>query len=191
MALALAGCAQIPRYQDATGPETAKLRLRMEAPIISSLFLVAVDAESCQPGAGFSWLTGGVDSLYVKRVGMLDSKPPAEGTLEYVIPANKPIAARTNVHMLKLDAVDLLFVNNPAMQAEIKKKQPGICPAPAFLPKAGGQYEIVYRTQPGTCTTTIYQLKQSANEVTRVDITQELNVSVLERGQGQLSCGAP
>lgn len=190
VSLALAGCAQIPQYQDATGNETAKLRLRMEAPIISNLFLVSVDIESCKPQAGFSWVSGGVDSLYVKRVGMLDSKPPAEGTLEYVIPANKPLAARTVMHLAKLNAAEILFALSPVTQGEIAKKQPGTCPAPGFLPKAGEQYEIVFSAQPGTCKTTVYRLEQTPSETARIDITRTLNIQVVDKGQGRLSCQA-
>lgn len=189
--LVLAGCAQIPPYQDATGIETAKLRLRMEAPVISNLFLVSVDIESCKQQSGFSWVSGGVDSIYVKRVGMLDEKPPAEGTLEYIIPANKALAARTVMHIAKLNAAEILFATNPLMQGEIAKKQPGVCPAPGFLPRAGQQYEIVFSVQPGTCKTTIYQLNQTPIEVTRIDITRDLNVSVVDKGQNQLACEAP
>lgn len=191
VAFTLSGCAQIPPYQDATGPDTAKLRLRMEKPIVTNLFLSAVDLETCKPLAGFSWVSGGVDSLYTKKVGMLDSTPPEEGVLEFVIPANKPLAARTIMHIAKLNAAEIMFSMNPVMQGDIAKKQPAVCPAPGLLPKAGQQYEIVYAAQPGTCTATIYQLNQEGTTITRADITRELKLSVVNRGDGKFACEAP
>lgn len=191
LAFTLCGCAQIPPYQDATGPYTAKLRLRMEKPIVSNLFLSAVDLETCKPLAGFSWVSGGVDSLYKKKVGMLDFTPPEEGVLEFVIPANKPLAARTIMHIAKLNAAEIMFSMNPVTQGDIAKKQPAVCPAPGFLPKAGQQYEIAYVAQPGTCTATIYQLKQEGTTIARADITRELNLSVVNKGDGKFACEAP
>jgi hypothetical protein len=191
VALMLSGCAQIPPYQDATGQNTAKLRLRMEKPIMSNLFLSAVDLETCKPLAGFTWVSGGVDSLYTKKVGMLDSTPPEEGVLEFVIPANRPLAARTIMHIAKLNAAEIMLSMNPMMQGDIAKKQPAVCPAPGLLPKPGQQYEIAYVAQPGTCMATIYLLKQEGTAATRVDITRELNISVVNKGDGKFACEAP
>lgn len=189
-ASALCGCS-IPIYQDATGPDTAKLRLRMEKPIVSNLLLSAVDLETCKTLAVIPGLSGQSASAYTRRVGMLDSPPTEEGVLEFVIPANKPLAARTIIHTAKVNAAEILFVMNPVTQDEIRKKQPAVCPAPGFLPKQGQQYEISYAASPGTCKTTIYQLKQDDAAVTRVDITRELNLSVINQGSGKFICEAP
>lgn len=189
-AVVLSGCAQVPPYKDATGPETAKLRLRMEKPIVSNLYLTAVDLQSCKALEPFSWVSGGVDGLYTKKVGMLDSTPPVEGVLEFVVPANRPLAARTVHHFAKLNAAEILFSLNPVMQNDIRSKQPIPCPAPGFLPKPNEQYEIVYSAQPGACTTTIYQLREAGATVTRVDITRALNVSVVHKGDGVFACEA-
>lgn len=191
LALILSGCAQIPPYKDATGPDTAKLRLRIEKPVVSNLYLSAVDLETCKPLADFSWLSGGVDSLYTKKVGMLDATPPVEGVLEFVIPANKPFAARTVMHFAKLNAAEIMLSMNPLMQSDIAKRQPPVCPAPGLLPKAGQQYEIAYVAQPGNCTATIYQLRQDGASIIRADITKEHNRSAVNKSDGKFACEAP
>src|SRR3569623_1048396 len=101
------------QYKDAVGPATAKLRLKMEPPIVSDLYLRSVDVESCKEGENFSWVTGGIESLYKKKVGMYDETPPSEGVLEYTVPAGRPIAALTVMHFAKANFLDVLFINNP------------------------------------------------------------------------------
>lgn len=186
----LTGCAGVSKYQDATGPDTAKLRLRMAEPVVSNLLLISVDLSQCKQDALFSWVSGGKEDLYTKRVGMLDSPPPAEGALEYVIPAGKPIAARTAMHNAKLSAGEIVVgMMTPAIHGYIRDKQPGLCPAPGFMPKAGEQYEMVFRAVPGACTTAIYQLRQRDGKIERLDITNDLNMQVITTGVGEFRCG--
>lgn len=187
----LGGCAQIQPYQDASGAQTAKLRLKMDEPIVSNLFLRSVDVTSCQAGEGFLWLTGGTEKLYTKKVGMYEEKPPAEGILEFTIPANKPMAALSVMHLAKVNFADVMFAMNPIQQDKIRSKQPGMCEAPAFLPLAGEQYEIVYRAGPGTCATNIFHLTKNQNTVSREDITNKLNIKVVADKKGILSCNKP
>lgn len=190
-ALILAACTAAPLHEDATGPETAKLRLRMEKPVFSNLFVQSIDTRECKLRATLGWLSGGTDETYRKRVGMLDARPPAEGTLEFLIPANVPTAVRTVAHFAKLNAAEILLGTSPVVAQMIRDKQPALCPAPAFMPKAGGQYEIVFKTAPGVCTTTILELKQSPEGITRKDITRDMNLVVLGTGRDDPVCRAP
>lgn len=185
----LTGCGGLPRYEDATGPQTAKLRLRMAEPFVSNLFLASVDLNQCKQDANFSWLTGGRDDIYAKRVDMLDSPPTGEGVLEYVVPAGKPLAARTAFHVAKLNAAEMLFGLNPVMGSIIRDKQPGLCPAPGLMPKAGEQYEMVFKVMPGSCTTAIYRLSMQNGKVERQDITNDFGSSVITTGVGEFHCG--
>lgn len=185
---AVIGCAQIPPYTDAVGENTAKLRLVMEEPIISDLFLRSVDVESCEPKEGFLWLSGGAKRLYIKKVGMLDSKPPQEGILEFVIPAGKAIAAVPVMHVAKLNAGEILLATGIIMQQHIIDMQPGICDSPAFRPEAGAEYEISYKVKPGECITTIYKLDENAGKVLRTDITNQLGISVKYISKTEASC---
>ena len=66
--LAFTGCAALPPYQDATGANTAKLRLKMEEPIAVNLYVAPVDLRTCELQEAFSWVTGGNDNIYQKRV---------------------------------------------------------------------------------------------------------------------------
>jgi hypothetical protein len=163
----------------------------MEKPLFSNLFVQSVDTRECKLKATLGWLSGGKDEPYRKRVGMLDTRPPAEGTLEFVIPANVPVAVRSVIHTAKLNAAEILVGTSPVFAQMIRDKQPAICPAPAFMPKAGGQYEIVFKTAPGVCMTTILELKQSPEGITRKDITQDMNLVVLGTGRDAPVCRAP
>jgi hypothetical protein len=185
----LTGCSGVPKYEDATGPETAKLRLRMAEPVVSNLFLISVDMSQCKQDAYFSWVSGGRDDLYTKRVNMIDSPPPGEGALEFVIPAGKPLAARTAMHFGKLSAGEVLFAMAPGVNQSIRDKQPGLCPAPGLMPKAGEQYEMIFKAMPGSCSTAIYRLSEENGRVERQDITNDFGTSVITTGVGEFHCG--
>jgi hypothetical protein len=188
--LVASGCAQMPQYRDSTEPNAAKLRIKMEEPLVSNLFLGAIDVEKCEQTAVFNWLTGGIDSLYKDRgVEMLDPQPHKEGLLEFRVSSGKSIAALPRLHVAKANAAEVLFAFNPVIQEAFRKKQPGDCPTPAFVPKAGGQYEIVFRVLPGQCETAIYELKQNGASVARTDVTGELGVFVTVGKDGALLCG--
>lgn len=173
-------------YKDAHGPNTAKLRLVMKEPIVSNLMLSHVDVDSCTSKGLFLWVSGGTSSLYEKKVGMLDTKPPKEGILEYVIESDKPISARPIMHFAKLDAAEILFYNT--FSDSISSKQPGICPSPILQPKAGAEYEIEYEVAPGGCEVKIYKLEKHDSVISRVDITDSSEYLAQPYKDGELNC---
>ncbi|MHA7681589.1 hypothetical protein [Cupriavidus sp. PET2-C1] len=188
LALATTGCAS-GLYQDATGPDTAKLRIKMEPPVVSNLLVASVDVEKCQQAGLFAWVAGGRDDLYEKRVGMFDPLPPGEeGSLEFVIPAGKPVAARQIIHNAKASFAEILFILNPVISQQIRDRQPGKCPAPVLIPKAGEQYEIAYTVLPEFCSTRIFQLTQTQDGVARTDITSAAHLEVIDISVGEIAC---
>ena len=189
LVLALSGCAGVPQYKDASGPNTAKLRLTMEEPIISYLYLGTVELETCKQKSGFQWVSGGNDSYRTKRVDMLGSIPNGDGTIEYVIHAGQGIAAVPIQHIAKLNAAEILLSTGWAIKPHIANKQPGLCPSPGFVPEAGGQYEVSYKVLPGKCETKIYELLRDDSGIKKVDVTDKLGIYVSPTDQkGQYTC---
>lgn len=189
--LAMTGCAS-GLYEDASGSDTAKLRIKMESPVVSNLLLASVDVETCQQAAIFAWVAGGREDFYEKRVGMLAPLPSGqEGAVEFVVPAGKPMAARQIVHVAKLNFAEIMFALSPAMGNQIRDKQPGKCRAPVLVPKAGEQYEITYAVEPGSCTTRIFQLTQGNDGIARSDITDAAHLEVVDKSAGEIACIKP
>ncbi|RLK31779.1 hypothetical protein C7417_4762 [Cupriavidus plantarum] len=190
-ALAMTGCAS-GLYQDASGSDTAKLRIKLEPPVVSNLLVASVDVERCQQAAILAWIAGGREDFYEKRVEMLAPLPLGqEGAVEFVIPAGKPMAARQIIHVAKLNFAEVLFALNPAMGNQILDKQPGKCRAPVLVPKAGEQYEITYAVNPGSCTTRIFQLAQSKDGIARTDITDVAQLEVVDKSASEIVCIRP
>jgi len=190
MALMLTACASAPPYEDATGPDTAKLRLKMEEPFAVNMFLSAFDLQTCQEQPAFSWVTGGNEAIYHKRVAMLDSKPPGEGSLEFVVPAGRPIAAVPVLTFARMNVDRALFSRRSFIEKAVRELEPGPCRAPGFVPEAGREYEISFRAMPGLCLTRIYQLSQGDSGIVRLDVTRNLGMEVVRDSNQKPVCRA-
>jgi hypothetical protein len=187
--LVLTGCASAPPYEDAMGPDTAKLRLKMEEPFAVNMYMAAFDPQACKIQTAFSWITGGVEAIYRKRVPMLGSSPPGEGRLEFIVPAGRPLAAYPVMSFAR-NVDPALFSQHDFLQKALDEMDAGPCRAPAFVPQAGREYEISIRTMPGMCRTRIYQLSQGDLGIVRQDITRKLGLEVVRDSNQKPVCRA-
>jgi hypothetical protein len=169
---------------------TAKLRLLMKEPIASYLNLWVVEAGGCR-SVSEVWVTGGKKRTYVGRIGMLDSSPEREGIVELEVPADVPIGFPTRLHVAKIGWGKIMFALNPATHQSVRDMQPGLCEAPVFTPRAGGQYEVSFEAGPGTCRVEVAELSESEGEVLRTPVAGQTDVVIKKAGRKKFACGAP
>lgn len=179
-----------PGEEPAASAGTAKLRLLMKEPIASFLNLVVVEAGGCRPLSQV-WVTGGKKREYVARVGMLDSSPEREGIVELEVPAGVPIGFPTRLHVAKLGWGKIMFAMNPGTHQSVRDMQPGLCEAPVFTPRPGGQYEVSFQAGPGTCEVGIAELTESEGAVLRTPVAGQTDVVIRKDGRKKFTCGAP
>jgi hypothetical protein len=76
-----------------------------------------------------------------------------------------------------------MHVLQAGTQDDVRARQPGVCKVPAFVPKAGEQYEVTVDLSPARCTVTPYRLVGEGGAVRREPVQAQVSrVSTYEFG---------
>jgi hypothetical protein len=77
------------------------------------------------------------------------------------------------------------------MQDSIRGQQPGVCDAPVFTPRDGGQYEVSFEAGPSFCRVAVTELSGTEGAVVRTAVPTPPNLAVRRVGRRKYSCAAP
>jgi hypothetical protein len=180
----LAACAVVPnaapKYREPPkGVATAKVRVVNLHPDAYYADIAVFDSPACFTTANLG-MTGG-NSRDAERIGMLDDKPVSPSTLERAVRADEPLVIGPRAVFPTVTNVELMHALIPTTQNDVRARQAGVCKVPAFVPKAGEQYEVQVDLTPGRCTVTPYHLAGSDGAVTREPVaTQDSRISTYE-----------
>jgi hypothetical protein len=183
-AMLLAACSVVrnaaPAYREPPqGAPVAKLRVVNLHPYAYYADIAVFDSASCFATANLG-MTGG-NSRDAERIGMLDDKPVSPSTLERAVRADEPLVIGPRAVFPTVTNVELMHALIPTTQNDVRARQAGVCKVPAFVPKAGEQYEVQVDLTPGRCTVTPYHLAGSDGAVTREPVaTQDSRISTYE-----------
>lgn len=184
--LLLAACAAVridaPRYVEPTqSVATAKVRvvnLRSQAYYAD---IAMFDAPACLTRANLG-MTGG-DSHDAERLGMLDDQPVSAATLERVVRADEPLVLGPRVVFPTVSRAEFMHAMQSDTQDDMRARRAGVCRMPAFVPKAGEQYEVMVDLSPARCTVTPYRLVGDAGAVRREAVEAQVSrISTYEFG---------
>ena len=180
----LAACSAVPnvppKYREPPkGAAAAKVRVVNLHPYAYYADIAVFDSSSCFATANLG-MTGG-NSRDAERIGMLDDKPVSPATLERYIRADEPLVIGPRAAFPTVTSSEVLHSLMPTTQNEVRARQAGVCKLPAFVPKAGEQYEVEVDLTPGRCSVTPYHLGGTDGAVTREPVqTQASRISTYE-----------
>ena len=178
VAAVLAACAvvpnQAPRYvEPPKTAATAKVRVLNLRPQAYYADIAVFDAPACFTKANLG-MTGG-NSRDAERIGMLDDKPVSPATLERTVRADELLVIGPRAVFPTVTSTEIMHSLMPDTQNEVRARQAGVCKVPAFVPKAGEQYEIEVDLAPARCTVTPYHLVGDAGAVRREPVAAQVS----------------
>lgn len=161
LAALLGGCAVVPNrapkyVEPPKGVAAAKVRVLNVHPQAYYADIAVFDAPACITTANLG-MTGG-SSHDAERIGMLGDKPVSAATLERFVRADELLVLGPRAVFPTVTNTELMNALLPGVQDEVRARQAGVCKVPAFVPKAGEQYEIEVDLTPARCTVTPYHL---------------------------------
>jgi hypothetical protein len=180
----LAGCAAVridaPRYVEPPATvATAKVRVVNVRAQVYYADMAVFDAHACLTKANLG-MTGG-ESHDAERLGMLDDQPVSAATLERLVRADEPLVLGPRVVFPTISRWEYMHSMQDATQEEVRARRAGVCKVPAFVPRAGEQYEVTVDLSPARCTVTPYRLVGEGGAVRREPVdTQASRVSTYE-----------
>ena len=185
----LAGCAAVrldaPRYVEPAATEaTAKVRVVNTRAQVYYADIAVFDAPACLTKANFG-MTGG-ESRDAERVGMLDEQPVSAATLERRVRAGEPLVLGPRVVFPTISRWEYLHSMQADTQEDVRARRAGVCKVPAFVPKAGEQYEVMVDLSPARCTVTPYRLVDEGGAVRREPV--ESQVSRISTYESDMKC---
>ena len=169
-----------PRYvEPPVSVGSAKVRVVNSRPFAYYADIAVFDSPSCFTKANLG-MTGG-DSSDRERLGMLDARPPSAATLERMVRADETLVIGPRAVFPTVTNSEIMHSMMPGTQNELRARRAGVCKVPAFVPKAGEQYEVVVDLAPARCTVTPYRLVAAGGAVTREPVeTQPSQISTYE-----------
>ena len=178
VAAALAACTvvpnQAPRYVEPPKTvATAKVRVLNLRPQAYYADIAVFDAPACFTKANLG-MTGG-NSRDAERIGMLGEQPVSAATLERTVRADELLVIGPRAVFPTVTSTEIMHSLMPDTQNEVRARQAGVCKVPAFVPKAGEQYEIEVDLSPARCTVTPYHLVGDAGAVRREPVAAQVS----------------
>ena len=178
VAVALAACTvvpnQAPRYVEPPKTvATAKVRVLNLRPQAYYADIAVFDAPACFTKANLG-MTGG-NSRDAERIGMLGEQPVSAATLERTVRADELLVIGPRAVFPTVTSTEIMHSLMPDTQNEVRARQAGVCKVPAFVPKAGEQYEIEVDLSPARCTVTPYHLVGDAGAVRREPVAAQVS----------------
>jgi len=134
----------------------AKVRVVNTHPFAYYADIAVFDSPTCFTKANLG-MTGG-NSHDAERIGMLDDKPVSAATIERLVRADELLVIGPRAVFPTVTSDEIMRSLMPHTQNEVRARQAGVCKMPAFVPKAGEQYEVVVDLAPARCTVTPYRL---------------------------------
>ena len=185
----LAACAVVPneapRYVEPPKTvATAKVRVVNVHPQAYYADIAVFDAPACFTKANLG-MTGG-NSRDPERIGMLGDQPVSAATLERTVRADELLVIGPRAVFPTVTSAEIMHSLMPATQNEVRARQAGVCKVPAFVPKAGEQYEIEVDLTPARCSVTPYHLVGDGNAVRREPV--EAQVSRISTYEFDMKC---
>ncbi len=180
----LAACSAVPNLapeyrEPPTGAAAAKVRVVNLHPDAYYADIAVFDSAACFTKANLG-MTGG-NSRDAERIGMLDDKPVSSATLERYVRADESLVLGPRAVFPTVTASEVMHSLMPDTQNEMRARTAGVCKMPAFVPKAGEQYEVEVDLTPARCTVTPYHLGGADGAVTREPVeTQASRISTYE-----------
>lgn len=180
----LAGCAAVrvdaPRYVEPPATvATAKVRVVNVRAQVYYADIAVFDAHACLTKANLG-MTGG-ESHDAERLGMLDDQPVSAATLERLVRADEPLILGPRVVFPTVSRWQYMHSMQDATQEEVRARRAGVCRVPAFVPRAGEQYEVTVDLSPARCSVTPYRLVGEGGAVRREPVdTQVSRISTYE-----------
>jgi hypothetical protein len=180
----LAACSVVPngapKYREPPqGVAAAKVRIVNLHPYAYYADIAVFDSPSCFATANLG-MTGG-NSRDAERIGMLDDKPVSPATLERHVRAGEALVIGPRAAFPTVTGSEVMHSLMPETRNEVRARQAGVCKVPAFVPKAGEQYEVQIDLAPGRCVVTPYRLAGTEGAVTREPVvTQASRISTYE-----------
>lgn len=186
---ALAGCAAVrvdaPRYvEPPTTVATAKVRVVNVRSQVYYADIAVFDARACLTKANLG-MTGG-ESHDAERLGMLDEQPVSAATLERLVRADEPLLLGPRVVFPTVSRWEYWHAMQSDTQDDVRARRAGVCQVPAFVPKAGEQYEVTVDLSPARCTVTPYRLVGEKGAVRREPV--EAQVSRISTYEFDMKC---
>jgi len=174
----LAGCAAVrvdaPRYVEPPATvATAKVRVVNVRAQVYYADIAVFDAHACLTKANLG-MTGG-ESHDAERLGMLDDQPVSAATLERLVRADEPLILGPRVVFPTISRWEYMHSMQDATQDQVRARRAGVCRVPAFVPKAGEQYEVTVDLSPARCTVTPYRLVGEGGAVRREPVDTQLS----------------
>jgi len=179
-----AGCAAVrvdaPRYVEPPATvATAKVRVVNVRAQVYYADIAVFDAHACLTKANLG-MTGG-ESHDAERLGMLDDQPVSAATLERLVRAGETLILGPRIVFPTISRWETMHAMQDATQEAVRARRAGVCKVPAFVPKAGEQYEVTVDLSPARCTVTPYRLVGEGGAVRREPVdTQASRVSTYE-----------
>lgn len=169
-----------PRYvEPPMTAGSAKVRVVNSHPFSYYADIAVFDSPTCFTKGNLG-MTGG-NSHDAERIGMLDDKPVSAATLERLVRADEPLVIGPRAVFPTVASEEIMRSLMPHTQNEVRARQAGVCKVPAFVPKAGEQYEVVVDLAPARCTVTPYRLVGDNGSVRREPVeTQASRISTYE-----------
>ena len=169
-----------PRYvEPPTTVGAAKVRVVNLHPFAYYADIAVFDSPTCFTKANLG-MTGG-NSHDAERIGMLDDKPVSAATLERTVRADEPLVIGPRAVFPTVTSSEIMHSLMPGTQNDVRARQAGVCKVPAFVPKAGEQYEVVVDLAPARCTVTPFHLVGDNGSVRREPVeTQPSQISTYE-----------
>jgi hypothetical protein len=180
----LAACSAVPnvapKYREPRkDAAVAKVRVVNLHPYAYYADIALFDSPSCFATANLG-MTGG-NSRDAERIGMLDDKPVSPATLERYVRAGEPLVIGPRAAFPTVTRSEVMHSLMPDTQNAVRARQAGVCRVPAFVPKAGEQYEVEVDLTPGRCSVTPYRLGGTDGAVTREAVqTQDSRISTYQ-----------
>jgi hypothetical protein len=180
----MAGCAAVrldaPRYVEPPATvATAKVRVVNTRAQVYYADIAVFDAPACLTRANLG-MTGG-ESRDAERLGMLDDQPVSAATLERLVRAGEPLVLGPRVVFPTVSRREAMHALQADTQEDVRARRAGVCKMPAFVPKAGEQYEVMVDLSPARCTVTPYRLVGEGGAVKREPVeSQSSRISTYE-----------
>lgn len=157
----------------------AKVRVVNTHPFAYYADIAVFDSPTCFTKANLG-MTGG-NSHDAERIGMLDDKPVSAATIERLVRADELLVIGPRAVFPTVRSDEMMRSLMPRTQDEVRTRQAGVCKMPAFVPKAGEQYEVVVDLAPARCTVTPYRLVGDNGAVRREPVeTRASQISTYE-----------
>jgi hypothetical protein len=185
----LAACSAVrldaPRYVEPPQTvATAKVRVVNVRSQVYYADIAVFDAPACLTKANLG-MTGG-ESRDTERLGMLDEQPVSAATLERLVRAGELLVLGPRVVFPTVSRWEYMHAMQADTQEDVRARRAGVCKVPAFVPRAGEQYEVMVDLSPARCTVTPYRLVGDGGAVKREPV--EAQVSRISTYEFDMKC---